>query len=109
MPIYEYQCRKCGTFEHSQSIKDKPLRKCPRCRSAVKKLVSASSFHLKGGGWYSDGYAKKESDSATKTGPAAGAEAATKPEAKPKAEPKAEAKPADSKAKSATRTGSTTP
>ncbi len=59
MPIYEYQCRKCGTFEHSQSIKDKPLSKCPQCRSAVTKLVSASSFHLKGGGWYPDGYAKK--------------------------------------------------
>ena len=59
MPIYEYQCRKCGTFEHSQSIKDKPLSKCPQCRRAVTKLVSASSFHLKGGGWYPDGYAKK--------------------------------------------------
>jgi putative FmdB family regulatory protein len=105
MPIYEYQCRKCGTFEHSQSIKDKPLRKCPRCRSAVKKLVSASSFQLKGGGWYSDGYAKKGSDSGTKAGASASGETPAKSESKPKAE----AKSADSKAGSATPTGSTTP
>ena len=72
MPIYEYQCRNCGTFEHSQSIKDKPLRKCPRCRHVVKKLVSASSFQLKGGGWYSDGYAKKGAESGTKAGESAG-------------------------------------
>jgi len=59
MPIYEYECRKCGVFEHSQSINDDPLKRCPKCRSGVQKLLSAPAFHLKGGGWYSDGYEKK--------------------------------------------------
>ncbi len=63
MPIYEYECRRCGTFEYSQSITASPLRRCPKCRSAVRKLVSASSFLLKGGGWYSDGYQKKSQQS----------------------------------------------
>ena len=57
MPIYEYECGRCGSFEHSQSISDKPLSRCPSCGSRkVKRLISASSFHLKGGGWYAQGY-----------------------------------------------------
>ena len=63
MPIYEYECEKCGSFEHSQSINDKPLARCPKCRRKVQRLISASSFHLKGGGWYSDGYQGKSSGS----------------------------------------------
>ena len=59
MPIYEYECANCGCFEHSQSIHDAPLARCPKCRRKVQRLISASSFHLKGGGWYSDGYAGK--------------------------------------------------
>jgi putative FmdB family regulatory protein len=59
MPIYEYECRKCGVFDYSQSLSDQPLSRCPKCRSKVTKLISASAFHLKGGGWYSDGYDKK--------------------------------------------------
>ena len=54
MPIYEYQCTKCGHQEEViQKISDKPLKKCPECgKSAMEKLVSAPSFRLKGGGWY---------------------------------------------------------
>lgn len=59
MPIYEYQCQRCGVFEHRQSINDDPLRRCPTCRAGVQKLLSASAFHLKGGGWYADGYGSK--------------------------------------------------
>ena len=58
MPIYEYECPKCGAFEHSQSIHDRPLHKCPKCRRNVQRLISASSFQLKGGGWYAHGYQK---------------------------------------------------
>ena len=58
MPIYEYDCPKCGHFEYLQSSASKNLSRCPTCRSKVTKLVSASSFHLKGGGWYADGYQK---------------------------------------------------
>jgi putative FmdB family regulatory protein len=57
MPIYEYECKACeNVFEVQQRMTDEPLRECPDCRGAVKKLVSVSSFQLKGGGWYSDGY-----------------------------------------------------
>lgn len=57
MPVYEYECPACEkVFEVQQRISDDPLSACPDCDGEVKKLVSMSSFHLKGGGWYSDGY-----------------------------------------------------
>jgi len=54
MPIYEYQCKDCGNrLEALQKISDAPLRECPNChQQGLTKLVSASSFRLKGGGWY---------------------------------------------------------
>ena len=74
MPIYEYQCAKCGSFEATQRITDKPLEKCPTCKGKrVKKLISNTSFQLKGTGWYITDYARKgqngeaKSDGATKT------------------------------------------
>lgn len=51
MPVYEYQCSRCGEFELFQSITAKKLKKCPDCRSVVKPLISRSSFQLKGEGW----------------------------------------------------------
>jgi putative FmdB family regulatory protein len=60
MPIYEYQCQKCGTFETTQRITEKPLEKCPKCKSKVKKLISNTSFQLKGTGWYVTDYARKD-------------------------------------------------
>ena len=58
MPTYEYRCRACGhEFEREQRITDDPVKTCPECRSRkVKKLISQTSFVLKGGGWYSDLY-----------------------------------------------------
>lgn len=54
MPIYEYQCEACGhRLEKLQKIADDPLKDCPACeKPALKKLVSAAAFRLKGGGWY---------------------------------------------------------
>ena len=54
MPIYEYQCTNCEHhLEAIQKVSDKPLLKCPACgKPGLKKLVSASAFHLKGTGWY---------------------------------------------------------
>ena len=68
MPIYEYLCEKCShEFEREQRITDDPVKTCPKCRSRrVKKLISQTSFVLKGGGWYSDLYSsskKKSSES----------------------------------------------
>lgn len=64
MPIYEYQCQECGTFEVTQRITDKVLSKCPRCKGKVKKLISNTSFQLKGTGWYITDYARKNKDGA---------------------------------------------
>ena len=54
MPIYEYKCSKCEhQFEVIQRFSDNPVESCPECNEkSVKKLVSAPSFRLKGGGWY---------------------------------------------------------
>jgi putative FmdB family regulatory protein len=57
MPVYEYKCSACErVFEVHQKISDAPLTACSECGGEVKKLVSAAAFHLKGGGWYADGY-----------------------------------------------------
>jgi putative FmdB family regulatory protein len=61
MPIYEYACPKCGEFEITQRITEEPLKKCPTCKSKVRKLISNTSFQLKGSGWYATDYAKKSS------------------------------------------------
>jgi len=60
MPIYEYKCQQCGDFEVTQKIKDKPLTRCPTCKGKVKKLISNTSFQLKGTGWYITDYPRKE-------------------------------------------------
>lgn len=60
MPIYEYECLKCGdVHEIMQKMSDKPLSKCPHCSGKLQKLISQSAFHLKGSGWYVTDYAKK--------------------------------------------------
>ena len=62
MPIYEYECSKCGKIEEVlQNFSDKPLTKCRSCAGKLHKLVSQSTFHLKGTGWYATDYAKKSS------------------------------------------------
>jgi len=60
MPIYEYECSKCGHVEEVlQKFSDKPLSKCSLCSGKLRKLMSQSTFHLKGSGWYVTDYAKK--------------------------------------------------
>jgi putative FmdB family regulatory protein len=61
MPIYEYKCRKCGKqFEAFQGITEPELKSCKYCKGKVNKLVSLSSFSLKGSGWYVTDYAGKK-------------------------------------------------
>jgi len=61
MPIYEYQCTACGKdFERLQKFTDSPIQECPFCRGRVRKLLSNTSFHLKGTGWYVTDYARKQ-------------------------------------------------
>ena len=61
MPVYEYACSKCGhEFEAEQRITEPPLKTCPRCRARkLKRLISQTSFVLKGSGWYADLYSSK--------------------------------------------------
>ena len=66
MPIYEYECQKCGHHaEVLQKFSDPPVSKCDKCKGKMRKLVSQSTFHLKGTGWYVTDYAPKKSDSST--------------------------------------------
>ena len=62
MPLYEYQCKKCGhRFEKIQKFSDKPIKKCPDCGGSVEQLLSAPAVQFKGSGWYVTDYAKKGS------------------------------------------------
>lgn len=57
MPVYEYECKECQkVFEVQQKISEEPLKTCPDCQGQVRKLMSMTSFQLRGGGWYADGY-----------------------------------------------------
>ena len=59
MPIYEYECEKCGrVMEELQGFSDPPLKKCKYCKGKVHRLISLSSFQLNGTGWYATDYAK---------------------------------------------------
>ena len=62
MPIYEYLCSSCGyEFEEVQRFSDPSFDECPSCNNiTAERKVSVSSFHLKGGGWFKDGYSNKE-------------------------------------------------
>lgn len=62
MPIYEYKCKKCGKqFEAFQGITEPELKGCKFCKGKVHKMMSLSSFSLKGAGWYATDYAGKKS------------------------------------------------
>jgi putative FmdB family regulatory protein len=109
MPIYEYQCEKCGHhLEALQKLSDKPLRECPECgRHRLKRLMSAPLFRLAGSGWYETDFksdkeqkrnlvekadaapAAAESTAAGKVASTPAAKAESKPAAKPEARPAA--------------------
>jgi putative FmdB family regulatory protein len=101
MPIYEYRCDKCGDFEVTQRITEKPLGRCPTCKGKVKKLISNTSFQLKGTGWYVTDYARKgKSDN--------GSSSSSKSESKSSSETKSETKekPAEKKESKSKSSGS---
>ena len=71
MPIYEYECTRCGhVFEVMQSFSDKPPRQCERCSGRVRKRITAAAFHLKGSGWYVTDYKRSGSSSSKSSKPA---------------------------------------
>src|SRR5271166_2900416 len=62
MPLYEYECKKCGhRFEKIQKFSDKMVKKCPECGGQVEQMISAPAVQFKGSGWYVTDYAKKPS------------------------------------------------
>jgi putative FmdB family regulatory protein len=64
MPIYEYECKKCGkTIEVIQKMSDAPLKKHAGCGGTLTKLISAAGFQFKGTGWYVTDYARKGTES----------------------------------------------
>lgn len=86
MPTYEYSCTSCGTFDVEQRITEPALATCDKCGGPVRRLISRSSFALRGGGWYADGYASKQASPpaapcASKEGGGCGAGACQKAQA----------------------------
>ena len=103
MPIYEYACDSCGKpIEAMQGIRDAPLKKCPHCgKMSLRRLISLSSFQLKGSGWYATDYGrnggggngpskKTDEKAAGKNGEKTGEKADEKPAEKAKTEAKTE-------------------
>ena len=91
MPLYEYGCKGCGhTFEVLQKFSDRTLRTCKLCHGRLEKLISRTSFQLKGGGWYDQGYGLPKTGGKTK---ASESTTEKKPETKAKpASPKKDTK-----------------
>lgn len=100
MPIYDYACKACGhEFEREQRIHDAPVRKCPKCKKLqAKRLISRTSFVLKGGGWFNDLYASGKPAAGEKS---ADKSAEAKSESGDKAGKSGGKKAAEGKAKSA--------
>jgi putative FmdB family regulatory protein len=93
MPVYEYLCKACDhEFEREQRITEKPIKKCPRCGAMkAKRLISRTSFVLKGGGWYSDLYSSSrpgsdKSERAAETAPKSESSSTSKPSSDTKTE-----------------------
>lgn len=84
MPIYEYECPKCGRFDALQRMSAPPLKTHEACGSKVKKVMSASAFALKGSGFYLTDYGGRNSGAITGKGE-------PKPEAKSDPKPKPDA------------------
>ena len=60
MPLYEYECERCGhRFEVIQKFSDPLVEVCPVCGGPVRKLASSPAIQFKGSGWYITDYAKK--------------------------------------------------
>ena len=120
MPFYEYECDNCKFYiELLQKVSDAPLRKCPSCgKNAMKKLISAPVFRLKGAGWYETDFKTdkegkrnlaidKEPDTVTESKPAAKASDAKAADSKPADSKPADAKPAQAKASESSKSSET--
>jgi putative FmdB family regulatory protein len=104
MPIYEYICESChNELEVIQKISEPQLKDCPQCDNpSLKRKASMSAFHLKGGGWYKDGYgnANENSSNDAKNPAAATPAASTSPAPKTETTPPKASEPTSTKSDS---------
>ena len=110
MPIYEYQCQSCGHgLEKLQRMSDDPLKDCPDCgEAALKRLVSAAAFRLKGGGWYETDFKKDNKKNLHDTGSSNNVSSASNSSSTPASSGKSDApaaKPVETKTKPAKPAG----
>lgn len=101
MPTYEYECTKCNhRFERFQSMKDEPLKRCPKCRCKVKRLLgTGAGIIFKGSGFYQTDYRSSAYHEAAKKDKSAGEASTSAADSKSvdkKADSKKEAKPSKS-------------
>jgi putative FmdB family regulatory protein len=103
MPIYEYECEKCGNrFERVQSIHDDPICQCPECSGNLHKVIHPVGIIFKGSGWYITDSRKSTSSAVTSETKKNGAD--SKPESKSNGgESKTETKPAPTETKAETK------
>lgn len=93
MPIYEYECKRCGhRFELIQKFSDKPRKRCPECRGAVERLISSPAIRFKGTGWYVTDYADKKKGADESEGKAAEGASSDGKKSEAKSETKGETK-----------------
>ena len=109
MPIYEYSCQKCGVIEVTQRITEKALAKCPTCKGKVKKLISNTSFQLKGTGWYVTDYARKGQNGEAKGDSGSKSSSSTSSSAESKSETKKTESTSSSSEKSTSSTSAASP
>jgi putative FmdB family regulatory protein len=87
MPLYEYECKKCGhRFEKIQLYSDKMVKKCPECGGQVEQMISAPAVQFKGSGWYVTDYAKKSSSPGSSGSADSASSAKEKKDDKPKSD-----------------------
>ena len=108
MPIYEYRCQDCDyEFERMQKFSDPPLEDCPSCDGDVQKLISRSTFHLKGDGWYVTDYARKSGSNGSSNDSSDSSKSDTSSQSETSSESKASST-STSKTDSSSKTSSTT-
>ena len=107
MPVYEYECKACGRdFEYQQRMTDPEKTTCEACGGALERLISRTTFALKGAGWYKDLYSKADGNFDARKGKDYDAKEAKDKAESAKAEPKPAAAGGDSSGSGASSGGS---
>src|ERR1700760_4546572 len=105
MPLYEYQCTKCGhRFEKIQKFSDRMVKKCPVCGGPVEQMISAPAVQFKGSGWYVTDYAKKSGAPASSDGGSKDSGNKDSKESKKEDKPKSETASKESNSKESKKT-----